>query len=107
MKIGDRLSVRCYDGKQRKGHVIYIHPDKIFITLEFEGTAGKFREAILLDRSKRKKSNQVRWQPYTKEEDKLILNSDDDSRLARQLHRTKCAIQNRRARLKQCIIPNT
>ena len=107
MKLNDKLSVRCSDGITRTGTIIYIHPDKIFITLEFEGTAGKFREAILLDRSKRKKSNQVRWQPYTKEEDKLILNSDDDSRLARQLHRTKCAIQNRRARLKQCIIPNT
>lgn len=60
MKIGDRLSVCCYDGKQRKSHVIYIHPDKIFITLEFEGAAGKFREAILLDRSKRKKSEHER-----------------------------------------------
>ena len=35
------------DGKEvREGKVVYIHPRRLFIMLEFQGQSGKFREAF-------------------------------------------------------------
>ena len=30
----------------REGKVVYIHPRRLFVVLEFEGESGKFREAF-------------------------------------------------------------
>jgi hypothetical protein len=35
----DRIEVR-------EGKVVYIHPRRLFIVLEFQGESGKFREAF-------------------------------------------------------------
>ena len=82
MTIGEKHAVRCCDGKTRTGRVIYIHPDNIFAVLEFTGVMGKWRE-------------------YMPEEDKRILKSKNDTKLAKEIGVKVNVIWSHRALLKR------
>ena len=42
----DKSRTRIDGIEVREGKVVYIHPRRIFIVLEFQGESGKFREAF-------------------------------------------------------------
>ena len=41
------MTVICYDGRIRSGRIVYRHPKGRYSTIEFEGKAGRWREAII------------------------------------------------------------
>jgi hypothetical protein len=48
----DELSCEKIKGKSEHWHigtVVYIHPKRYFVTLEFQGVEGKFRESFYPD----------------------------------------------------------
>ena len=48
----EALSYETTKGKDVRGHigtVVYIHPKRHFVTLEFQGKGGKFRESFYLN----------------------------------------------------------
>lgn len=96
MKLNDRLSVRCSDGIQRTGKVVYIHPDRLFAVLEFRF----WREAFRLKRpeppTKPTEPEQAKWRRYTPEEDELILKSKNLAETARLLGRRESSVWMRR-----------
>lgn len=115
MKIGEKHRVRCYDGVMRTGRVIWLHPAGIFALLEFEVTFGKFREAILLDRSTPEdmpaagRRCGVRFTPW---EDAQIMKAENLTLLAQGLGRTPTSVQRRwqylrRKEAAKCTTPST
>ena len=42
----DKSRTRIDGIEVREGKVVYIHPRRLFIMLEFQGQSGKFREAF-------------------------------------------------------------
>ncbi len=105
MTIGDKRSVRCGDGIQRTGTVIYIHPRHIFAVLEFPGRMGLLRESIYLRRPTleiNEKSNYARIERkrYSKDDDRTIM-STSAADAAKALGRTNASIWQRRAVLKR------
>ena len=42
----DKSRTRIDGIEVREGKVVYIHPRRLFIVLEFQGQSGKFREAF-------------------------------------------------------------
>lgn len=98
MILGEKSNVLCYDGIYRTGTAIYITPH--YVTFEFEGRGGKFREAIPsvgLTQAK----NKTKGRPYTEEEDTEIISNNDDAKIAKNQNRTVCAIKARRKVLRR------
>ena len=42
----DKSRAHINRAELREGKVVYIHPRRLFIVLEFQGESGKFREAF-------------------------------------------------------------
>lgn len=103
MKLHEPLTARCYDGVPRTGKIIYIHPDHIFATLEFEGLLGNWRESIMLRRRELEinEKEHKKPAPFTPAEDRLILESQNVAKTASQLGRTERACYGRRSYLKK------
>lgn len=104
MKIGEKHRVRCYDGVMRTGRVIWLHPAGIFAVLEFDVAFGKFREAILLDRSTPEDTPQAGRRcsrRFTPEEDAQIMASENLTLLAEKFGRLPRSLHSRRKYLKQ------
>jgi hypothetical protein len=98
----DRITVRCSDGITRTGTVAYIHPDQIFVVVQFEF----FKESFLLHRHDRECQSLDHFRPeafcrtYTPEEDAEIMKSADLTETARKLGRTECGVTARQTALK-------
>lgn len=53
IEIGDVIKMKPHYGnqcisKKKDGVVVYIHPRRRFMTLEFEGADGKYRESFII-----------------------------------------------------------
>ena len=106
MNLYESLIARCYDGTVRTGKVIYIHPDHIFATLEFEGLLGNWRESIMLRRSGQKAPEETVYKhqkpiPFTVEDDIEILKSKNMPKTAASIGRKEAACYGRRSYLKK------
>ena len=109
MRLGDSLSAVCCNGLRRTGRIIYIHPDGIFVVLEFEGRSGRWREAIML----RRKGLEPEEQPnegyhgtprrhFTEREDKFIMQSSGSiAEIAERLGRAEGSVCSRRNKLRR------
>lgn len=92
--LGDKLSVRCSDGRTRTGTVVYINPYRIFAVLQFDF----WREAFFLSRPDRQLQQTVTDEnlravphmakPFTPDEDRMIMESGYMVDTARELGRT-------------------
>lgn len=100
MKLNDRLSVRCSDGITRTGTIIYIHPERLFIVLQFRF----WKEAFRLKRSWKvpppkptePEQKQAKRRRFTPEEDGLIMISKNLAETARALGRAEASVWMRR-----------
>ena len=98
MKLNDKLSVRCSDGITRTGTIIYIHPERLFIVLQFRF----WKEAFRLKRPEPPpkptvpEQKQAKRRRYTPEEDELILKSKNLAETARLLGRRESSVWMRR-----------
>ena len=106
--IGSRKSIRCYDKVTRTGTIVYIHPDQLYATVEFEGRGGKWREAFLLRHSKPEEPpkddipgsmvyKRPAPKPFTDADDKAIMESSNVAKTAQALGRGEPACYGRRA----------
>jgi hypothetical protein len=98
MTLGDKRSVRCGDGIRRTGTIIYIHPERLFIVLQFRF----WKEAFRLKRPWKEpqptesKQKQAKWRRFTPEEDRLVMISKNLAETARALGRTESSVWMRR-----------
>lgn len=96
MKLNDKISVRCSDGITRTGTIIYIHPERLFIVLQFQF----WKEAFRLKKPSPKpivpEQKQAKWRRFTPEEDELILKSKNLAETARLLGRRESSVWMRR-----------
>ena len=108
MTIGDKRSVRCGDGIQRTGTVIYIHPEHRFAVLEFQGRMGRWRESFILRRPEleinrpagRNVISGIPKRRFSAEEDRIVA-SAKTADAVKALGRSKSSILNRRKLLRE------
>jgi hypothetical protein len=94
VKLNDRISVRCSDGITRTGTIIYIHPERLFIVLQFRFWRESFR--LKKPSPKPTEPEQTKWRRYTPEEDRLVMISKNLAETARALGRTESSVWMRR-----------
>lgn len=94
MKLNDKISVRCSDGITRTGTIIYVHPERLFIVLQFRFWKEAFR--LKKPSPKPTEPEQTKWRRFTPEEDELVLKSKNLAETARLLGRRESSLWMRR-----------
>jgi hypothetical protein len=96
VKLNDKLSVRCSDGITRTGTIIYIHPERLFIVLQFRFWKEAFRLKEPPPKPTEPEQKQATRRRFTPEEDGLVLKSKNLAETARLLGRPEASVWARK-----------